>query len=221
MIVSQNEIRSRIEQLRLNYEGYRRQLSRLDLSGERRERLERDVQLLDNEIATLEKIAQVGRVEPDRARIEEIVRERLAVVHERFASDPATAHLTSQEHEAISGETRALMWTLREDTLTRYSDELARGRTPDPERTNRAMPTILTHTLRNGPNVEARASAAYDLGKLHVAQAIPALADALADDTLVAQMALGALARFSDDELTAAGMAPAIVEQVRAARGDA
>ena len=119
MIVSQNEIRSRIEQLRLNYEGYRRQLSRLDLSGERRERLERDVQLLDNEIATLEKIAQVGRVEPDRARIEEIVRERLAVVHERFASDPATAHLTSQEHEAISGETRALMWTLREDTLTR------------------------------------------------------------------------------------------------------
>jgi HEAT repeat protein len=219
MIVSQNEIRSRIEQLRLNYDGYRRQLARLEPSGERRERLERDVQLLGDEIATLEKIAQVGRVEPDRARIEEIVRERLAVLHERFSTDPTTAHLTAQEQELTSGEARALLWTLREDTLTRYSDELAKGRTPDPARTDRAMPTILMHTLRNGPNIDARASAAYDLGKLHIPEAIPALADALGDDPLVARMALGALARFSDDELTAAGTAPAIVEQVRAARG--
>jgi HEAT repeat protein len=66
--------------------------------------------------------------------------------------------------------------------------------------------------------VDARASAAYDLGKLHIAEAIPALADALTDDPFVAQMALGALARFSDEELTAAGMAPAIVERVRARR---
>jgi hypothetical protein len=34
----------------------------------------------------------------------------------------------------------------------------------------------------------------------------------------VAQMALDALARFSEEELTAAGMAPAIVERVRVAR---
>jgi hypothetical protein len=218
MIVSQNEIKSRIEQLRLNYDGYRRQISRLDLSGERRERLERDVQMLDEEISTLEKIAQVGRVEPDRGRIEEIVRERLAVLHERFAADPSTSRLTSEQYEAVSGEVRALRWALREDTLTRYSDELAKGRAPDPTRTDRAMPGILTHTLRNGPNVDARASAAYDLGKLHIAEAIPALADALTDDPFVAQMALGALARFSDEELTAAGMAPAIVERVRARR---
>jgi acyl-CoA synthetase (AMP-forming)/AMP-acid ligase II len=79
MIVSQNEVRARIDQLQLNYEGYRRQLSRLELSGDRRERLERDVLLIGEEIATLEKIAQVGRVEPNRDRIEEIVRERLAV----------------------------------------------------------------------------------------------------------------------------------------------
>lgn len=218
MIVSQEEIRSRIEQLRLNHDGYRRQLSRLDPTGERRERLELDVRLLEEEIATLEKIAQVGRVEPDRTRIEQIVRERLAVLGERSAGDPATARLTLQEREASSGEARALLWTLREDTLTRYSDELAKGRTPDPARTDRAMPTILTHTLRNGPNIEARASAAYELGKLHISEAIPALTDALQDDPLVAQMALGALARFTDEELTAAGTAPAIVEKARAAR---
>lgn len=219
MIVSQNEVRARIDQLQLNYEGYRRQLSRLELSGDRRERLERDVLLIGEEIATLEKIAQVGRVEPNRDRIEEIVRERLAVLRDRLSADPSTAGLTPDERETISGEARALLWTLREDTLTRYSDELAKGRGLDPGRTDRAMPTILMHTLRNGPNSEARASAAYDLGKLHIADAIPALADALRDDPMVAQLALGALTLFSDDELTAAGMAPAIVEQVRAARG--
>jgi hypothetical protein len=219
MIVSQNEVRARIDQLQLNYDGYRRQLARLDLPGERRERLERDVLLLGEEIATLEKIAQVGRVEPDRARIEEIVRERLGVLQERSASDPATARLTPHEREITSGEARALLWTLREDTLTRYSDEMAKGRGPDPGKTDRAMPTILIHTLRDGPNSDARASAAYDLGKLHLPEAIPALADALGDDALVAQMALGALARFSNEELTAAGTAPAIIEQVRAVQG--
>jgi HEAT repeat protein len=219
MIVSQEAIKSRIEQLRLNHDGYRRQLAGLDLSSERRERLERDVQLLDEEITTLEKIAQVGRVEPDRARIEQIVRERLAVLHERFAADPATTRLTPQEREAISGEMRALLWAVREDTMTRYTDELARGRTPDPARTDRAVHDLLGHTLRNGPNIESRASAAYELGKLHITEGIPALIDALKDDALVAQMALGALARFSDEELTAAGMAPAMVEQVRSARG--
>ncbi len=219
MIVSQEAIKSRIEQLRLNYDGYRRQLSGLALSSERRERLERDVQLLDEEITTLEKIAQVGRVEPDRTRIEAIVRERLAILDERFAADPAAARLTPQEREAVSGEMRALLWTVREDTLTRYTDELARDRTPDPTRTDRAVPGLLDHTLRNGPNIESRASAAYELGKLHLTEGIPALIDALKDDPLVAQMALGALARFSDEELTAAGMAPAMVGQVRSARG--
>jgi HEAT repeat protein len=143
----------------------------------------------------------------------------LGVLQERSASDPATARLTPHEREITSGEARALLWTLREDTLTRYSDEMAKGRGPDPGKTDRAMPTILIHTLRDGPNSDARASAAYDLGKLHLPEAIPALADALGDDALVAQMALGALARFSNEELTAAGTAPAIIDQVRAVQG--
>ena len=46
MIVSQSEVRNRIEQIKLSYEGYRRQIEHLDLSGERRDRLETDIRLL-------------------------------------------------------------------------------------------------------------------------------------------------------------------------------
>ncbi len=54
MIVSQNEVKSRIEQTRLSYDGYRRQLSRLDLEGERKERLENDVRLMQEELNPLD-----------------------------------------------------------------------------------------------------------------------------------------------------------------------
>src|SRR5205807_10568472 len=85
MIASQLEIRSHIEQLRLGQTGYTRQLAKLEISPERRERLEIDVRLAEEEIATLEKIAQLGRVEPDRAKVEAAMRERLLALRTRLA----------------------------------------------------------------------------------------------------------------------------------------
>src|SRR4051794_16583750 len=220
MIVGQGEVRSRIEQIKLSYEGYRRQLDHLDLSVERKERLEVDVRLLQQELATLETLAQFGRIEQDRDKIEASVRERLAHLRERLATDPDLATYTPEERDQSSGEIRALQWALGEDTLTLYTNELMKGHDPDPSRTDRALPGILIHALEEGPDVDTRASAAYDLGKLHITQAIPALAAALTDDPFVADLALRSLASFSDEELAAANLAPAVISKVVEARAD-
>jgi hypothetical protein len=218
MIVSQAEVRSRIDQLKLSFEGYKRQLDHLDLSSERKERLQNEVRLLQEEIATLETLAQFGRVELDRDKIEAEVRSRLAHVRQRLLSDPALREYTPEERDMASGELRALQWSLGEDTLSLYTQELLKGHDPDPSRTDRAMPGILVHTLEEGPDTDTRASAAYDIGKLHITQGIPALATALADDPFVAELALQALASFSDDEISAAGLPGDVVAKVRRAR---
>jgi hypothetical protein len=109
---------------------------------------------------------------------------------------------------------------LGEDTLTLYTNELMKGHDPDPSRTDRAMPGILIHALEEGPDVDTRASAAYDLGKLHITQAIPALAAALSDDPFVSDLALRSLASFTDEELGAANLAPPVISKVAVARAD-
>ncbi len=218
MIVSQAQVRSRIDQLTLGYEGYKRQLDHLDLSAERKERLQIEVRLLQEEIATLETLAQFGRVELDRDKIEAEVRSRLSHVRQRLASDPELQDYTVDERDMASGELRALQWSLGEDTLSLYTQELLKGHDPDPSRTDRAMPGILIHTLEEGPDVDTRASAAYDLGKLHIAQGIPALAAALTDEPFVAELALQALASFSDGEISAAGLADDVIAEIGRAR---
>jgi hypothetical protein len=218
MIVSQAQVRSRIDQLTLSFEGYKRQLDHLDLSGERKERLQTEVRLLQEEIATLETLAQFRRVELDRDKIEAEVRTRLAHVRQRLASEPALHDYTADERDMASGEVRALQWSLGEDTLSLYTQELLKGHDPDPSRTDRAMPGILIHTLEEGPDVDTRASAAYDLGKLQIAQGIPALAAALTDDPFVAELALQALASFSDDEISTAGLPDDVIAEIRQAR---
>lgn len=219
MIVSQTEVRSRIEQIKLSYEGYMRQLGHLDLSAERKERLEVEVRLLQQELATLETLAQFGRVEPDRDKIEASVRERIDHLRERLAADPNLAVYTAEERDQSSGEIRALQWALGEDTLTLYTNELMKGHDPDPSRTDRAMPGILIHALEEGPDIDTRASAAYDLGKLHIAQGIPALAAALNDDPFVADLALRSLASFTDEDLAAANLDPSVRARITEARG--
>jgi len=216
--VSQAQVRSRIDQLTLSFEGYKRQLYHLDLSEERKERLQTEVRLLQEEIATLETLAQFGRVELDRDKIEAEVRSRLAHMRQRLASDPALHDYSADERDMASGEVRALQWSLGEDTLSLYTQELLKGHDPDPSRTDRAMPGILIHTLEEGPDVDTRASAAYDLGKLHIAQGIPALAAALTDDPFVAELALKALASFSDDEISTAGLPDDVIAEIRQAR---
>ena len=219
MIVSQTEVRSRIEQIKLSYEGYMRQLGHLDLSAERKERLEVEVRLLQQELATLETLAQFGRVEPDRDKIEASVRERIDHLRERLAADPNLAVYTAEERDQSSGEIRALQWALGEDTLTLYTNELMKGHDPDPSRTDRAMPGILIHALEEGPDIDTRASAAYDLGKLHIARGIPALAAALNDDPFVADLALRSLASFTDEDLAAANLDPSVRARITEARG--
>ncbi|MEO8286345.1 MAG: HEAT repeat domain-containing protein [Chloroflexota bacterium] len=218
MLVSQGEIRNHIEQIKLSYEGYRRQLDRLGLSDERRERLETDVRLLQEELAMLEKLAQFGRVEPNRLKIEQAVRERLEHLRTTMRNEPTQKGRNAAERDMASSEIRVLQWALGEDTLTLYSQELQKGHDPDPSRTDRAVPGILIHALEEGPDVETRASAAYELGKLRVAQAIPALVTALEDDPFIAGIALSALAGFTDDELTAAGLDKDVIRKVQAAR---
>src|SRR5258708_3121687 len=102
MIVSQAEVRSRIDQLKLSFEGYKRQLGHLDLSTDRKERLQNEVGLLQEEIATLETLAQFGRVELDRDKIEVEVRSRLAQVRQRLSSDPALRDYTPEERDMAS-----------------------------------------------------------------------------------------------------------------------
>src|SRR5437762_7904080 len=139
MIVSQGEVRNRIEQIKLSYEGYRRQIKHLDLSGERRDRLETDIRLLKEELVTLETLAQFGRVEPDRDKIEASVRERLTHLRERMAAEPHLQQFTPHERDQSSGEVRALQWALGEDTLTLDTTEASKRHDPDPSRTVRAI----------------------------------------------------------------------------------
>ena len=220
MLVNQTEIRNRMEELKLSYGGYNRQLGRPDLTGDRRERLEAETALLAEELAALEKLAQLGRMEPDRGKVEAAVRERLDAlgmggnVSGNIDAAPVGARHTSPlpapaeaDRDLSSGEARALLWALGEDRLTRNARFLTEGREQsDPTRTDKMLPNILIHTLESGPSPEARASAAYELGKLRIEQAIHALAAALNDEPLVAEIALVALRTFSEEQLREAGV---------------
>lgn len=207
MLASQAEIKNKIDQQKLSHEGYARQLARGGTDPARRERLESDVRLLAEEIATLEKLLQLGRAVDDRSRIEQISRERLAEVREVLAANDALKDLSPQEREYASGEVTALVWALGEDMLTLSMKEVMRSHEQaDPNRTNRALPAILIHQLQEAPDAETRASAAYELGKLHIVEAIPNLVTALKDKPLVAEIASSALGMFTPEELKQAGM---------------
>ncbi|HEX8221236.1 MAG TPA: HEAT repeat domain-containing protein [Chloroflexia bacterium] len=220
MIVEQTAIKSRLDELRLSYEGFTKQLSRPGLSTERSERVAAELELLREEIATLEKIHQLGRVEADRGRIEHIVQERLDVVRANLGEDVRFAGIEAESLGAVSGEARALLWTLGRDRLTLAMQEMSRStQAPDPGRTDRAVPNILLHALQEAPDAESRASAAYQLGKLQLAEAIPALAAALDDeDAFVADVALQALGNFPEEALREAQLSPAVVERATHAR---
>src|SRR3954451_3375533 len=112
MIVEQTQVRNRIDELKLSFSGYNRQLARQDITGERRERLESETQLLGEEIATLETPGQLGRVEADRTRFEAEVRSRVAHVRERIATDPDYSNVPEELRDQASGELRALVWAL-------------------------------------------------------------------------------------------------------------
>lgn len=221
MLVSQSDIRNRIEELKLSYGGYTRQLNRLDITDERCERLEIETGFLQEEIATLEKLAQLVRIEPDRSKVEASVRERLDAIRHRVSEDPSLAEFTQEERDQSSGESLALLWALGEDRLTQNARFLIQGHEhADPSRTDRMVPGILLHTLESGPNPDARANAAYDLGKLGVAQAIPNLAAALDDEPIVAEMALRSLRLFTDDQLEQAGLTKETLLRIKQAADD-
>jgi hypothetical protein len=220
MIVEQAAIKSRLDELRLSYAGFTKQLSRPGISAERAERVRSELESLAEEIATLEKIPQVGRVEANRARVGAIVQERLEVVQAKLSADVRFAGMESGALGAVSGEARALLWTLGQDRLTLAMQEMAdstQGR--DPGRTDRAVPNILLHALQEAPDAESRASAAYELGKLQLAEAIPALVRALDDDdSFVADVASQALGYFSDEALREAQVSPSVEERAARAR---
>jgi hypothetical protein len=220
MIVEQAAVKSKLDELRLSYEGFTKQLARPGLSAERTERIQGELEMLREEIATLEKIHQLGRVEPDRTRIEAIVDERLEAVLEKLAANARFAGLEPEELSAVSGEARALVWTLGRDRLTLAMQEMARsGQGRDLGRTDRAVPNILLHALREAPDAESRASAAYELGKLQLAEAIPAIVQATDDpDAFVVDVALQALSYFPEEVLREAQVSPAILERVARAR---
>ena len=220
MLAATAAIRNRIEELKLSHNGYARQLARGDITGERRERLHTETALLGEEIATLEKLAQLLRLEPDPAKVEAQVRERMETVRGRLAADASLAAYPEEERDNASGEMRAFLWSLGEDTLTKNVRFLTAGREKhDPARTNRALPNILIHTLQEGPSPEARASASYELGILGVGEAIPALVAALKDEAIVADMAFTALCRFADEKLSEAGVPEQLRDQVKKAIG--
>jgi hypothetical protein len=216
MIVEQSAIKSRLDELRMSYEGFTRQLGRAGLSSERAERLQGELEMLRDEIDTLAKIHQLGRVEPDRSRIGTIVQERLDAVISQLWEDPHLSTFEPEELGAASGEVRALLWTLGRDRLTLAMQEMSQS-TPrqDPARTDRAIPNILLHALQEAPDAESRASAAYELGKLQLTEAIPALVRALDDaDKFVADVALQALGYFPREALREAQVDPLVVERV-------
>lgn len=217
-MMSQNDVRNRIDQLKLSFDGYSRQLSRPGISAERRERLETSVRLLSEEMATLEKLSQFGRVEPDRDKIEAEVRSRLAVVRERLANDPELAEVAEEDRVFASGELMALQWAVGEDRLMQVTEEWATKMAPNPTRLARSLPPLLAMTVRENPDPQARANAAYDIGQLHIVEAIPALADALADQEDIAETALNALCLFSDRELGAAGLDQDLLERISEVR---
>jgi hypothetical protein len=218
MIADNTEIRNHIDELKLSYEGYKRQLSRPDLSNERQERLKASVQMLEQEIGTLETLAQFGRVEADRGKIEAEVRERLGIVKERLASDPALDGYSVEECEQTSGEVKALEWALGEDRLVRDTQEWLRETAFDPMRAERTVPALLDKLMRESDDVDTKANAMYDAGQLHIVAAIPALAAALGDEPLVSETALGALCKFNDEELRQAGVDEEVLARVGVAR---
>jgi|GEM_PF-5926409 len=219
MIPNPTDIRARIDQIRLSYDGYKRQVTHPGMSDERIARLQAEIQVMSEEIATLEKLAHLARIEPDRHRIESMVRDRLATVREALRNDPSLSDLSEQERDLTSGEIRAFVWALGEDAVTLGMQEVMRGHErSDPGRTERALPQILTHHLEEAPDVDTRASAAYDLGKLHITSAIPSLANALQDDPFVAEIALRSLALFTDDELQRAGVSTDAIARIQEAR---
>ena len=218
MLVSQGEVRNRIEEINLSSEGYKRQLRAPGISGERQERLQADVNLMVEELATLEKIAQLGRVEEDRAKIEAIVRDRLGELQLRMAQSNATAGLRPEEYAYASGEVKALMWALGEDRLLQSMKQASSSREAsqsNPAQFSDAMTTMLIQALREGAERDTRASAAYDIGRLHLIAALPQLAAALNDQPYVVAVVLQSLKNFSDDELTAAGVSEEIMRRVR------
>lgn len=220
MIVEQAAIRSKLDELRFSHEGFSRQLERSGQSLERSERLRAELELLREEIATLEKVQQLGRVEPDRSKIGAAVEERLEAVRARLQAEARVAGLEPDQLGAVSGEARALLWTLGLDRLTVAMREMSQNvPARDASRTDRAIPNILLHSLQEAPEAESRASAAYELGKLQVAEAIPALARALNDpDPFVASVALQALSYFSEEALREGSISPEIVDRVSRAR---
>jgi hypothetical protein len=175
--------------------------------------------VLAEEITTLEKLLSVLRVEPDLDKVETIARDRLGVVRARLSEDPSLAGLEQDHRDNVSGEARALLWALGEDPFSASMREEARDPTRSgPAGAVQALPNILITGLRTGADPGARASAAYELGVLHITEAIPHLAAVLPDGGSIAEMALLALTRFSDQELSDAGLPTDLVEKVRRVR---
>ena len=174
--------------------------------------------MLEQEIGTLETLVQFGRVEADRGKIEAEVRERLDVVKQRLASDPALDGYTEEEREQTSGELKALEWALGQDRLVRDTQEWVRATEFDPTRAERTVPALLDRLMRESDDVDTRANAMYDAGQLHIVAAIPALVAGLAEEPLVSETALGALSKFSDEELRGAGVDEDVLARVAVAR---
>jgi hypothetical protein len=215
MIVSQTAVKARLDQQKLSYQGYKRQLERLDLSPERKARLQNEVRLLEEEISTLEKLAQLLRLEPDQARVEGSIRERLDMLRD----NSGLASPTQDDQGLVSGEVRGLRWALGEDMLSVAIDELRRSPArPIGENIDRAVASMLVQSVQEGQTADLRASAAYDLGKLHIEAGIPALVAALNDDPVVAEIALRSLLSFSDEQLKAANIDQTTIERIREAR---
>jgi hypothetical protein len=221
MLASSGEVRNHIEEVRLSSDGYKRQLRAPGISPDRRGRLEGEVALMEEEIATLEKIAQLGRVEEDRAKIEAMVLDRLTTLKERMASDSATAHLRPEEYAYVSGEVKALLWALGEDRLLQSMRQASASRDAsqgNPAQFDNAVAATLVRALREGAERDTRASAAYDIGRLHLVAALPALGAAIDDHPHVAAVALRALSTFSDDELSEAGVPETVMRKIAAGR---
>ena len=217
MLVSQGDVRSRIEEINLGNEGYKRQLRSPAISTERRERLETEVALMEEELATLEKIAQLGRVEEDRDKIEVIVKERLGLLQDKMKRESATSGLRPEEYGYASGEVEALMWALGQDQLLKSMSEASNSRAAsqsNPAQYSQSVTTMLVRALREGAERDTRASAAYDIGRIHLAAALPELAAALNDHPQVASVALQALRSFSEAELIDARIPEEVLRRI-------
>ncbi|HUP27209.1 MAG TPA: HEAT repeat domain-containing protein [Chloroflexia bacterium] len=215
MLASASEIKGRIDSLRLSSEGYKRQLSRAGQSPERHDRLKIDIALLEEEIGTLEKLGHLVRLEPDAAKVEVAVAARLEEVRSALSTYEQLSGYPAEQRDSASGEARALLWALGRDPLTLHMQELVKGHEhADPARTDRAIPSILIHTLEEAPDPDSRASAAYQLGQLHLIAAIPHLVQSLGDHPIVREIAMTALSRFTQSELQAAGVRSEIIQAV-------